>query len=99
MKSSRFTIVDEEGLQLDLEYSDAFFILHLPVFRATKGSFLHLKTKVEELSEFCKTIGYQAVYTAIHEDDKKMAKLMRMLGAVKEGNAQKMDVYKYKGVS
>lgn len=97
MRSQRMTIVDEEGLQIDLEYNDSFFILHLPIFSATKGRLMHLRMKLEELAELATTIGYLGIYTAIDPYHLPMVKLMRLIYAEKQGSANGLDVYLYKG--
>lgn len=97
MKSKRMTFIDCEDFRLDLEYNDQFFILHMPIINVSKGSIVHLKIKLEELQEFSDTIGYGGIYTGIDPNNKPMVKLMRMIKAEHQGDAEGMAVYKYMG--
>ncbi len=97
MKSTRFTLIEDEDMILDLEYSDQYFILHLPLFTPKKSSVQRLRVKLEELKEFADTIGYTGVYAAIGKDDKPMHKLVRLLYFKHIGENEGLDIFAYVG--
>ncbi len=94
-QSTRFTIVDTDDFQLDVEYNETFLILHLPRLRPTPGVIKALKVKLEELEEFAYASSWIMLFTAIHPDDKAMRKLMKIIGAEYTGTAEGLDVYRY----
>lgn len=93
VKSNRLTLVDNEDFELVCEYTDRFFILHLPRLESKPGAVKHLKMKLEELCEFVDASSWQMLFTAIPPENRKMHKLLRILGATYRGQSQGLDVY------
>lgn len=97
--SNRMTIYEDDHLQLDLEYTEHYAILHLPKMKMNKTTYVTFLTKVPELYQFLSTAGYEAVWTAIDPEDKLTKKLLDRLGARMLGNGDGLDVYEYRGVN
>lgn len=97
IESNRIVLVDKEDIQLDLEYNKDFAVLHLPRLKLTKGTLADFECTVEDIWKFMCTVGYENIWTAIPPSDKTMAKLLSRIGAEKQGHAQGLDVYEYKG--
>ncbi len=96
-RSRRFTLVDNDDYQLDCEYNDKFFILHLPRLTPTPGVVKSLKLKLDELAEFVDDSSWQMLFTAIEPDNKPVAKLLKIIGAQPQGVAEGLHVYSYGG--
>lgn len=95
MRSTRMNLWDNEDFSIDLEYTEDFFIVHLPRLEPTVGAYKHLLVKGEEIKEFARTIGYTGIYTAIDPNDKHMPILLNKLGATFRGVSENMHVYSY----
>ena len=92
--SFRFTLIDKEQYEVDLEYNEEFFILHLPrVDKLTKGVYEELKKTSDEILKFAYVAGYDAIYLGIPEEKTSTKKLAERLGFSRMGSAQGMDVY------
>lgn len=97
IESKRITIYDKDDMVIDLEYTDMYAILHLPVLRITRHTYEDFLTTVPKLHSFLTTVGYEAVWTAINPEDTTIVKLLDRLGAKKLGTADGLDVYEYTG--
>lgn len=98
IKSRRITLVSKEDYRVDLEYNKDFAIIHLPVVeKFNRNVYLDMRNTLEDISEFTETAGFQHLWAAIGEEDKKMAKFIKKLGFVYKGNDQNLDVYLYEG--
>lgn len=93
IESKRITLYENSGMQIDLEYTDQYAILHLPVLKMNKTNYLDFLDKVPELCEFLLSAGYVGVWTAIEPEKKVIAKLLDRLGAKKLGSDKGLDVY------
>lgn len=91
-KSKRITLYESDTLQIDAEYNEFFFILHLPkVTKFSKTVYLICVEKLASIKEFAKTIGYMSIYTAVQ--DKPTEKLVNKLGMKFKGSAEGYHVY------
>lgn len=95
IRSKRLTLVDNEDFELVCEYTDRFFILHLPRLASKPGAVKHLKAKLDELCEFVDTSSWQMLFAAIPSENKKMHKLLKILKATYRGTSQGFDVYSW----
>jgi len=85
---------ESDSLQIDAEYNEFFFILHLPsVEKLTKSIYLAGLQKLEEIKDFAKTIGYMSVYAAVYDGDMLTSKLIGRLGMEYKGSSDGFHVY------
>ncbi len=97
--SNRITIYEQPDMQIDLEYTEHYAILHLPRLKLTKTTYLDFIAKVQDLYGFITTAGYEAIWTAIDPTDTVTAKLLDRIGANKLGSSDGLDVYEYRGAN
>lgn len=91
--SKRITLYQSEGMKIDLEYTEHYAILHLPLLKMNKTNYLEFLEKVPELCQFLMTTGYAGVWTAIEPEKTVVAKLLDRLGAKRLGSDSGLDVY------
>ena len=83
---------------VDVEYSKDYVILHLPVVtKFTKGVYFELLDMMDELWDFFSTIGYDKIYAAVDQNDRKINRLVRKLGFKATGSAHNLVVWSYTG--
>lgn len=95
--SKRFTIVDREHIQFDVEYNEEHILFHLPRMKMSKTSYLDFLNIVPELHDFVRTMGHESMWTAIDPKDIMTAKLLDRVGAEMVGHSNGLNVYEYTG--
>lgn len=90
--TKRMTLVRKEDYEVDVEYNEDFFILHIPVVKKfSKTIYLDMEETLDDISTFAKVMGYPAVFAATLDD--KTEKLVKKLGMVFQGSADGFNVY------
>lgn len=93
-ESKRMTMYEKDGLVIDAEYNEFYFVLHLPlVGKITKSLYQDGKAKFQEIKDFAETIGYMSVYAAVYSTDKVTEKLVQKLGMEYKGTAEGFHIY------
>lgn len=94
--SKSFTCLETKDYSIRLEYNEEYVIVHLPfIGKMDKGVFLDMKYRLEDWYEFFITAGYKGIFAAVDPNDKKIKKLLDMLGFKYKGFADNMCVYFY----
>ena len=97
MHSKRFTFIETENFQVDLEYNKMYLIIHLPRVTFSKESLVQMQKKLHELYEFSQEIEYEGLWCAIEEDNKApVHKLAKKLGFVELGSSGGYTIYEFK---
>jgi hypothetical protein len=96
--SKRFTVSEKPHYRVDLEYNDSVAILHLPYLeKFTRSAYEESFIVVQDLLEFVETVGYDGLYAAVYQGDKKIQKFLDRLGFKYSGKSQDLLVYQIKG--
>ena len=96
LTSKRFTFVQKEEYEVDLEYNEHYLVLHLPfVKRLTKTTYLDMQEMVKHLWTFAKSTGYEGMWIAIRKEDESLVKLVKKLGFHPLGEDSGLSVYEY----
>lgn len=99
LASRRMNLVLQPLYQIDLEYTPQYAIVHLPrVDKLTKGVYLEMREKFEEIFFLVDTLGYPALHAAIWQNDTTLARFAEKMGFMKVGSDQGMDIYEFIGV-
>lgn len=92
--SKRFNLVNVEDYEVDLEYTDQYAILHLPrVSKFTKGTYLDMVERLQQVATFIKTSGYFGMWVAIKPEDTTIGRLVNKLGFKYLGTSDSLAVY------
>ena len=79
--SKSFMLYEGEDFTVRLEYNENFVILHLPeVNKFDRGVLAHMRVKIDEYWEFFSTLGYNTLLAGVSPDDKKINRLLGLLG-------------------
>lgn len=96
--SKRVRLYENLDYQLDVEYNKDYVIFHLPlVNKFSKGVFLDMLCKLDELYTMFNTMGHQYVWAAVDPNNQKVNRLLVKLGFKYAGSADGMSVYNYGG--
>lgn len=94
--SKTLSMVATDDYTIRLEYNEDYVILHLPsIEKMSKGVFLDMKFRLEDWYTFFTTAGYAGIFTAVDPNNKRIQKLLSMLGFKLKGFADNMNVYFY----
>lgn len=98
IKSNRITLIKKEEYEVGLEYTDQFFVLHLPyVKKFTKTVYLDMLETLESIEQFASVVGYQDVYAVVFTQDDKMKKFLGKLNFNYVDDYEGMAVFAMKG--
>ena len=84
--------------EVRIEYSEDFVIFHLPyVAKMTPGVYKDMVIRLEDFWECAQTVGYKAIFGALDPENKKMERLVEMLGFKFLNYGDGLKVFIYKG--
>ena len=93
-QSKRINLIEHEHYSVELEYTDTLAILHLPrVDKFTKTYYLQAKEKLEDITQFLETVGYQGLWVAIYPEDELTNKFVKKLNFEFIGVFETLNVY------
>lgn len=95
IKSHRMTVYEGPDFKVDLEYTENYCIIHLPVLtgRFNRDLYSLMLAKFDEIKEFASVIGYMSIYAAVYQNDKRTAKLANRFGMDYIGTADGFDIF------
>ena len=95
LKSKDFNIYTSEGLVVRLEYNPWFAILHFKeIAKLDRKTYTFIPILLEDISEFLKDMGYEHVYSVVHEGNKVINKLALRVGMEAFGKDGDKNVYR-----
>lgn len=79
--SKSFLLPISGDYEVRVEYNVDFVTLHLPIVnKMTADVYKDMVCRLEDFWEFCKTVGYKAVFAVIEPNNQKVERLVLLLG-------------------
>jgi hypothetical protein len=94
INSKRVLLIDVPQFSVEVEYNQDYVVLHLPrVSKFGKKELGMMKDYVKGIYDFTSTLGKDVLYVAV--DDKRVERLVNLLGFQYLGSSQQYKVYRY----